>query len=289
MSKVQSRWEDVELHENDPIQYKKTFCPKFNSPVIRSLLYVLQGVEANLDLASKKLFEFRTTVQTPFITKEYRIPGKHLMSEDQFEDYIRQYMRKMLDLTEMPPVYIPKRQSNLKYAFQRDEKLFEMVDGSNLVMTDVSAEVSHEDRQILVRESRTGILRDADQAERDRRIQMYYPSKHSSIQIPRYIDVDHSQIEQVMETLIEQHGEYGPIQIMETAVAYYQLDDEKYYRLRMKLNNLILSKSRFDDFYGSRHFGQFIIYMLRNETNIKSSICRAFDKRERLANTDSRA
>ena len=30
-----------------------------------------------------------------------------------------------------------------------------------------------------------------------------------------------------METLIEQHGEYGPIQIMETAVAYYQLDDEK--------------------------------------------------------------
>ena len=34
-------------------------------------------------------------------------------------------------------------------------------------------------------------------------------------------------LKQVMETLIEQHGEYGPIQIMETAVAYYQLDDEK--------------------------------------------------------------
>ena len=71
-----------------------------------------------------------------------------------------------------------------------------MVDGSNLVMTDVSAEMSHEDRQILVRESRTGILRDADQTERDRRIEMYYPSKHTTIQIPRYIDVDHSQIEQ---------------------------------------------------------------------------------------------
>jgi len=265
VSKVQSRWEDVELQENDPIQYKKTFCPKFNSPVIRSLLYVLQGVEANLDLASKKLFEFRTTVQTPFVTKEYRIPGKHLMSEDQFEEYIRQYMRKILDLTEMPPIYIPKRRSNLKFAFQRDEKLFEMVDGSNLVMTDVSAEVPHEERQILVRESRTGILRDADQTERDRRIEMYYPSKHTSIQIPRYIDVDHSQIEQVMETLIEQHGEYGPIQIMETAVAYYQLDDEKYYRLRMKLNDLIISKSRFDDFYASRHFGQFIIYMLETK------------------------
>ena len=27
-------------------------------------------------------------------------------------------MRKILDLTEMPPVYIPKRRSNLKYAFQ---------------------------------------------------------------------------------------------------------------------------------------------------------------------------
>ena len=71
-----------------------------------------------------------------------------------------------------------------------------MVDGSNLVMTDVSAEMSHEDRQILVRESRTGILRDADQTERDRRIEMYYPSKHTTIQTPRYIDVNHNEIEQ---------------------------------------------------------------------------------------------
>ena len=30
-----------------------------------------------------------------------------------------------------------------------------------------------------------------------------------------------------MENIIEQHGEYGPIQVMETAVAYYHLDDEK--------------------------------------------------------------
>ena len=35
----------------------------------------------------------------------------------------------------------------------------------------------------------------------------------------------------------------------------------QYYRLRMKLNDLIISKSRFDDFYASRHFGQFIIYV----------------------------
>ena len=40
-------------------------------------------------------------------------------------------MRKILDLTEMPPVYIPKRRSNLKYAFQemaltlRSQKTFE--------------------------------------------------------------------------------------------------------------------------------------------------------------------
>ena len=27
-------------------------------------------------------------------------------------------MRKILDLTEMPPVYIPKRQHNLRYEFQ---------------------------------------------------------------------------------------------------------------------------------------------------------------------------
>ena len=82
----------------------------------------------------------------------------------------------------------------------------------------------------------------------------------------------------------------------------------------MKLNDLIISKSRFDDFYASRHFGQFIIYVsqltffgfdqsptgisdffyilildVRNETNIKSSIRRAFDRTERWANIDSRA
>ena len=97
-----------------------------------------------------------------------------------------------------------------------------MVDGSNFVMTDVSAEVAHEDRQILVRESRTGILRDADQIERNRRIEMYYPSKHTSIQIPRYIDVDHSQIEQDWLYRHSRHStlNYKPTRVYETHRGY---------------------------------------------------------------------
>ena len=64
-----------------------------------------------------------------------------------------------------------------------------------------------------------------------------------------------------METIIEEHGEYGPIQIMETAVAYYQLDDEKvpYYHLvslctskKITITNSVLSSEneteRFDSF-----------------------------------------
>ena len=187
-----------------------------------------------------------------------------------------------------------------------------MVDGSNLVMTDVSAEVAHEDRQILVRESRTGILRDADQTERDRRIEMYYPSKHTSIQIPRYIDVDHSQIEQdwsftdtsdTLPLIINQLGSTRLIVVIDKCLSSFETGygnsnrttwriwahsnngngccvlstwwwkgiiwslkkhfkkHFQYYRLRMKLNDLIISKSRFDDFYASRHFGQFIIYV----------------------------
>ena len=58
-----------------------------------------------------------------------------------------------------------------------------------------------------------------------------------------------------METIIEEHGEYGPIQIMETAVAYYQLDDEKVSVCTSKkilISNSVLSSEneteRFDSF-----------------------------------------
>ena len=55
-------------------------------------------------------------------------------------------------------------------------------------MTDVSDQIGHNNRFMLVREGTTGVLRDAHFNERTRRIQMYYPGEFSSVDMPLYVN-----------------------------------------------------------------------------------------------------
>ena len=68
---------------------------------------MLQGVESNIDLASAKIYEYRQT-QHQFSQLDFKMPGRHLMSDKQFEEYVTEYANKIIDLAEMPPIYIPR-------------------------------------------------------------------------------------------------------------------------------------------------------------------------------------
>ena len=51
------------------------------------MLYVIQGTEANIDLAVQKTQDYRD-VQLPFDQVDYKFPGKTMMSKRQYYQYI---------------------------------------------------------------------------------------------------------------------------------------------------------------------------------------------------------
>ena len=53
----------------------------------------------------------------------------------------------------------------------------------------------------------------------------------------------------------------GPLQMMDAAVNYYELDDERYLRLRIRVNDRLIKDKRIDDLYASRHYGQLMLYV----------------------------
>ena len=51
------------------------------------------------------------------------------------------------------------------------------------------------------------------------------------------------------------------MQVMEAAVSYYDLNDERYCRLRHILNTKLTASGQLDHFYATRHGGQFIFHV----------------------------
>ena len=105
-------------------QYKTpVFCPKFGSLSIRSLLYLMQGIEANGGLAVKKRFDYRER-QAPFDQVEYKTPGKTLVSAGQWDHIKNKLQSQCITDGEMPPVYIPRSPfNNYEYNYQEGAKI----------------------------------------------------------------------------------------------------------------------------------------------------------------------
>ena len=55
---------------------------------------------------------------------------------------------------------------------------------------------------------------------------------------------------------------------MDAAVNYYELDDERYLRLRVRINERLIKDKRLDDLYASRHFGQLALYVSCHKNSV---------------------
>jgi len=241
-------------------QYRTEFHPWFKSWLFRTLTYIVQGVESNIELAAEKMY-FRE-VQEQFHITKYKLPGDHLMSAKQAEENLAQYYSDIQLKAEMPPICVAR--PDIKTEISHKSKMFEKLDGSDFVLTDVSPARPHENRPMLLREKVTGKLKYADWDRRDRLLQLYYPTKFRSQELPHYIDVSRDDFDEIVDNFIANHGWKGSMQIMEAAVSYFDLNDSRYVKLRNKLNLKLIQNGEFDHFYATRHGGQFIFYILEN-------------------------
>jgi len=241
-------------------EYGEKLHPAFGSWFSRTLLYILQGVEGNLDLAQEKMF-FRD-VQEPFNVTKYRVPGGHLMSPSQYKESLLNFYEDVVKRSEMPPICIAREE--IATPIPHEDDLYYHLDGSNLVMMDVSESYSHKNRPIYVREKKTGKLRYAEWPERSRRLQAQYPTKHRSMNIPPSVDPDHCDNSEIIDNFLREHDWKGAVQLLETALATFDENDDHYCRLREKLNAKLAEEKCFDHLYATRHGGQFILYLLQN-------------------------
>jgi hypothetical protein len=92
------------------------------------------------------------------------------MSPSQYKESLLNFYEDVVKRSEMPPICIAREE--IATPIPHEDDLYYHLDGSNLVMMDVSESYSHKNRPIYVREKKTGKLRYAEWPERSRRLQV---------------------------------------------------------------------------------------------------------------------
>ena len=109
-------------------------------------------------------------VQEQFHPTKFKVPGDHLMSARQVEENLNQYYSDIQSKAEIPPICVAR--PDITSEMNHKDKMFEKLDGSDLVLTDVSAARAHETRPMIYREKVSGKLKYADWERRDRLLQV---------------------------------------------------------------------------------------------------------------------
>ncbi|MEQ2317027.1 hypothetical protein AMECASPLE_038605 [Ameca splendens] len=145
----------------------RTFCgetnekdnakPQFADPAVQDILTRITG----LDL--QKVFR-------P-IKQELKPPTYKLMTDEQLEQALQFATEEAAKRLQMPPV-LPERKP-ISDVLAMD-KILDGMDTAKYVFTDITYNIPHRERFIVVREP-DGTLRKATWEERDRLIQVYFP------------------------------------------------------------------------------------------------------------------
>ena len=152
------------------------------------------------------------------------------MSPSQYKESLLNFYEDVVKRSEMPPICIAREE--IATPIPHEDDLYYHLDGSNLVMMDVSESYSHKNRPIYVREKKTGKLRYAEWPERSRRLQVrfvprylqiwisysfiiiwirrssniylqaQYPTKHRSMNIPPSVNPDHRDNSEIIDNFL---------------------------------------------------------------------------------------
>ncbi|XP_017277501.1 28S ribosomal protein S22, mitochondrial [Kryptolebias marmoratus] len=152
-----------ETHDKAPTDHSK---PQFTDPAVQEILARITG----LDL--QKVFQS--------FKQELKPPTCKLMTDDQLEQAIQLASVEARKRLQMPPVLPERKPINDVLAV---DKILDGMDTAKYVFTDITYNVPHRERFIVVREP-DGTLRKATWEERDRLVQVYFPREGRKIAVP---------------------------------------------------------------------------------------------------------
>ncbi|XP_023394563.1 small ribosomal subunit protein mS22 isoform X1 [Loxodonta africana] len=181
-------------------------------------------------------------------------PTYKLMTQAQLEEATRQAVEAAKVQLKMPPVLEERAPINDVLA---EDKILEGTVTAKYVFTDISYNIPHRERFIVVREP-SGTLRKASWEERDRMIQIYFPKEGRRILTPIIFK------EENVKTMYSQDRHAD---VLNLCIAQFEPDSAEYIKIHHQTYEDIDKHGKYDLLRSTRHFGGMAWYFI-NEKKI---------------------
>lgn len=183
--------------------------------------------------------------------QELKPPTYKLMTDEQLDEATRLAREQAEILLKMPPV-LPERKP-IDDVLSED-KILEGMDTAKYVFTDITFNIPHRERFIVVREP-SGTLRKASWEERDRILQVYFPKAGRKLTAPPIFKEENLKI--VFSQ--ERHED-----VLDMCVAQFEPDSSDYIRVHAVTYEDLEKQGKYDLLRSTRHFGGMAWYLVNN-------------------------
>ncbi|CAG6006933.1 small ribosomal subunit protein mS22 [Menidia menidia] len=209
--------------------------PQFKDPLVQDILTRITG----LDL--QKIFR-------P-IKQELNPPAYKLMTDEQLEEAFQVASKQAKKLLQMPPVLSERKPISDVLA---EDKILDGMDKAKFVFTDITYNIPHRERFIVVREP-NGILRKATWEERDRLIQVYFPKKERKLTAPLIFK------EENLKVVFSQDRHED---VLNLCLVQFEPDSSDYIRVHASTYEDLEKHGKYGLLRSTRHFGGMTWYLV---------------------------
>ncbi|CAG7717475.1 unnamed protein product [Allacma fusca] len=164
-------------------------CPGSPKNITENVKKLDNGIDKFLDPEVQRLLKSLTGMDYKIIFRRRNLGGKlhepnyTFMTAEQLEEAVDEANIKAHELLQMPPVLHPRKPINKNISFDPVLQGLEK-DGTTLLFTDITQNISDLDRLIVARES-DGTLRHATWEEREKMNKIYFPTPSKCFKTPK--------------------------------------------------------------------------------------------------------
>ncbi|XP_040902724.1 28S ribosomal protein S22, mitochondrial [Toxotes jaculatrix] len=209
--------------------------PQFTDPAVQDILTRITG----LDL--QKVFR-------P-IQQELKPPTYKLMTDEQLEQAVKVATEQAKKLLQMPPVLPERKPINDVLS---EDKILDGMDTAKYVFTDITYNIPHRERFIVVREP-NGTLRKATWEERDRLVQVYFPKEVRKLEPPLMFK------EENLKMVFSQDRHED---VLNLCLAQFEPDSSEYIRVHAVTYEDVDKHGKYELLRSTRHFGGMAWYLV---------------------------
>ncbi|KAG2462300.1 RT22 protein, partial [Polypterus senegalus] len=183
------------------------------------------------------------------VKMEMKPPSYHLMTDEQLSEATKTAEEAARQRLQMPPV-LPERKPICDILAV--DKVLDGLEKSKYVFTDITFNVPHRERFIVIRES-DGTLRKATWEERDRMVQIYFPFKGRRLTTPAVFKEANMKV-----VFLEDRHEL----LLDHCLVQFEPDSAEYKQIHHLTYENIDQHGKYDLLRSTRHFGGMVWYLV---------------------------